>query len=133
MKTSEFIEYVKGNWFTTWEQGDNVINIGGIMKVHTNRQLIEFEKRTASSEVHLTLIKKAVEYTETPLEEREEEKKYFLRVPFTDDLYLNYHKALKSYAFSDKNPSKSIQTMFTLKEIYDMPFDMNFFIKEVAK
>lgn len=133
MKTSEFIRYVKENWLITWEQGDNVINISPIMKVHTNRQLIEFEKRTASSKLYLTLIKKAIEYTETPLEERQEEKKYRLKsklLGFDDgkDLHLIYSAIYEQYCLAS-----NISQPFTQKEIDAMPFDTSFFIKEEVK
>ena len=131
MKTSEFVSYVDKNWFATWKNGDNVIDIGGIMKVHTNCQLIEFDKKTATNSNHFRLIEKAIEYTETPLEEREEEKKYCLRVPFHDYAYLNFYKG--SYVFAGKIQEAGYQTKFTQKEIDAMPFDTNFFIKEETK
>ena len=71
------------------------------------------------------------EYTSTPLEEREEEKKYCLRVPFHDYAYLNFYKG--SYVFAGKIQEAGYQTKFTQKEIDAMPFDTNFFIKEETK
>ena len=71
------------------------------------------------------------EYYLTPLEEREEEKKYCLRVPFRDYAYLNFYKG--SYVFAGKIQEAGYQTKFTQKEIDAMPFDTSFFVKEETK
>ena len=137
MKTSEFVSYVDKNWFATWKNGDNVIDIGGIMKVHTNCQLIEFDKKTATNSNHFRLIEKAIEYTETPLEEREEEKKYrlrlndYLRASDLCGVYLNLLTDTNDYTFNESGDSTNgYKTDFTQKEIDAMSFDTNFFIKE---
>ena len=73
------------------------------------------------------------EYYLTPLEEREEEKKYRLRLPkiFCDSFeYLNFRKLNRDYLFVDMHGNSNYQTIFTQKEIDAMPFDTNFFIKE---
>ena len=130
MKTSEFVSYVDKNWFATWKNGDNVIEIVGVMKVHTNCQLIEFDEKTATTSSHFRLIEKAIEYTETPLEEREEEKKYLLKSKLFEfgtegHLYLINSTIHKQYCLG-----LNIRQSFTQKEIDAMPFDTGFFVKE---
>ena len=136
MKTSEFIDYVDKNWFATWELGDSVINIVGIMKVHTNCQLIEFDKKIVTNSKHFRLIEKAIKYAETPLEEREEEKRYNLRLPkpFNSSLGMDYVNFVNGrYMIISKSNIGTTQAEFTQKEIDAMPFDTNFFIKEEVK
>lgn len=78
-----------------------------------------------------------LDYAYTPLEEREEEKKYRLRLPFENcgenylyhdlddyDWYLQHSKILVTENYKCK---------FTQEEIDAMPFDTNFFIKEEVK
>ena len=136
MKTSEFASYVNKNWFTKWEHGDNVIDIAGIMKVHTNCKLIEFDKKIATNSNHFRLIEKAIEYTETPLEEREEVKKYYLRFPKGYNRWYSYlakeiNKDNGEYDCSGKCiDNEKYKNIFTQKEIDAMPFDTSFFIKE---
>ena len=135
MKTSEFVSYVDKNWFATWKNGDNVIDIGGIMKVHTNCQLIEFDKKTATNSNHFRLIEKAIEYTETPLEEREEETKYRIKMPKefnAGGLYVLKQECIENYFFKSCH-FENAQSIFTQKEIEAMPFDTSFFIKEEVK
>ena len=71
-----------------------------------------------------------VEYYLTPLEEREEEKEYRLKVNVNNYQYLNVNTVLKDYFISDSKETNRYKTQFTQKEIDAMPFDTNFFIKE---
>ena len=73
------------------------------------------------------------EYHLTPLEEREEEKKYRLKVNYNNFQCLNFHTVLKDYCISNTKETNTYQTQFTQKEIDAMPFDTNFFIKEEVK
>lgn len=77
------------------------------------------------------------EYYLTPLEEREEEKKYRFQLSDYFDssdfmgMYLNLNTETSEYTFNDSTDGvNSYKTHFTQKEIDDMPFDTNFFIKE---
>lgn len=58
---------------------------------------------------------------DTPISERQEEKKYYLKHRFLvedgDCNYLNYDHSLRELNLSDIGQSKSIQTQFTLEEI----------------
>jgi len=75
-----------------------------------------------------------LEYTATPLREREEEKKYWLIFPKGYDnvpLYVRFNwSGYDSTHSSDDYGNTNSQTQFTQKEIDDMPFDTSFFIKE---
>lgn len=70
------------------------------------------------------VIKAAMELAETPPEERQEEKKYYLRHRFLveegDCNYLNYDHSLRELNLSDIGQSKSTQTQFTQAEIEDI-------------
>ena len=73
------------------------------------------------------------EYYLTPLEEREEEKKYRLKVNVNNYQCLNFYTVTKSYIISNLSEAERYITKFTQKEIDAMPFDTNFFIKEEVK
>ena len=74
------------------------------------------------------------EYYLTPLEEREEEKRYILIFPscFDEFKYLKFNNITKKYSRSIQSfvSLNDVKTIFTQKEIDAMPFDTNFFIKE---
>ena len=75
-----------------------------------------------------------LDYAYTPLEEREEEKKYYLKRPncfVASSVVLNFYEG--EYLFSGKIQENGYQTQFTQSEIDAMPFDTNFFIKEEVK
>ena len=84
-----------------------------------------------SSERSKKLVRYILDYLDTPIEEREEEKKYYLKVPFHDYAYLNFYKCC--YIFAGKMQEAGYQKKFTQKEIDAMPFDTNFFVKEEVK
>ena len=66
------------------------------------------------------IVKAAMDYAETPLDERQEEKRYYLRHKFleiADCNYLNYDHSLRELNLSDMGQPKSIQTQFTQAEI----------------
>lgn len=73
------------------------------------------------------------EYAKTPLEEREEEKKYRLHLPrgfAKRSGYLNFDKGKDEYVFSDRRETREIQTSFTQKEINTMPAFTAWLLKE---
>ena len=72
------------------------------------------------------------EYYLTPLEEREEEKLYYLKMPkgFNDNnLYVLKNHSSDNY-FTKAYNFEDYKYAFTQKEIDAMPFDTSFFIKE---
>ena len=94
-----------------------------------------------SSERSKKLVRHILDYLDTPIEEREEEKKYYLRFPNNFNSILNY---LGLIIYNDgiqkefdcvgiQCDGSKYKTIFTQKEIDEMPFDTNFFIKEEVK
>ena len=103
----------------------------------TNECLAQFG--TVGSWLHIynncpeEVCKLIVEYYLTPLEEREEEKKYRLKSKlFNFDLEKDMY-VIKSSYYEKFCLSTNVTQSFTQKEIDAMPFDTNFFIKEEIK
>lgn len=77
------------------------------------------------------MIKAAVEFAETPPDEREEEKKFYAKhrhlVDFFtyDPVYLNYDARNKKIYVYDKKQTDLIQTQFTLKEYEEIKKKFN--------
>ena len=69
-------------------------------------------------EIKYKVIKLLIELHETPVEEREDEKKYYIKV-ISDDggLYLNYVKEEKNFTLSTRNEIATHQTQFTKQEV----------------
>lgn len=77
-----------------------------------------------------------VDYAYTHLEEREEERKYRLRVPFDFNhyQYLNVDLDAKQYFVDDNEEFDGVKNSFTQKQIDEMPKSwQEFFIKEEVK
>lgn len=128
MKTKEFIKWLEDNKvpFKEYDSVIEVVDIARLLKDDIGIKLFDITL------LHLSKIKtleKIIEYAQTPLEEREEEKKYRLKSKLIEfeserDLYLINSSLLKKYCLSTNS-----RQSFTQKEIDDMPFDTNFFIK----
>ena len=75
-----------------------------------------------------------VEYCNTPLEEREDEKKYYLRFPIGFNQILTYlGLSMRGYDCVGFDSSELYKKQFTQQEIDAMPFDTKFFIKVEVK
>ena len=133
MKTSELIKKVEefGNGLSVVLTNETLMlfaDNGQTLICTVDETIITTQKeRFAVNSLISNAIELMFEYAKTPLEEREEEKKYYLRIPF-DDYCLNFYRG--SYMFAGKIQEAGYQTEFTQKEIDAMPFDTNFFIKE---
>ena len=145
MKTKEFIEKVEnlGHTITKgdinedyiWVRDDCYnailgINIKEPFVLDTNysnfKELKEEDKEQ--------LINLAIEYIKTPLEERQDVEKYYLRLPEIFDIewaYLNYWEEGDKYFFNDHLPKEATQTQFTQEEIDNLPNQK--FIKSLIK
>ena len=71
-----------------------------------------------------------VEYAKTPVEDREEEKKYYLRNRWLklrpiDKNYLNHLIGTNEYWLDYDNETKNVKTQFTLKEIDEIKEKFN--------
>ena len=74
----------------------------------------------------------ATEYAKTPVEEREEEKKYYVKLPWLreDFQYLNFNKSTGMYLTATKGEYCNYQTKFTVEEIEEMKkrFNLDSFV-----
>ena len=121
MKTKEFIEKVEELGFT--------VNTVENYYVILNKILVYAEICRTSNRVNLfhecleknDLLKICVEYAQTPLTEREEEKKYYLRLKDAFYAaaygYLNLDTDEKAYILHDRMSGQYYQTKFTQEEI----------------
>ena len=131
MKTSEFIEIME-NYGYTVRRSYGIIYIGlkgrTIMEVFENKfgRISTTWKAFNELEQHEqeTIIEKAFKYIMTPLEEREEPKRYYLRLPNSCDsnlTYLNYDTWNELFSFMGMMQNKKWQTQFTQEEIDNLP------------
>ena len=76
------------------------------------------------NEKDLNMIKASLEYAETPLEDREEEKKFYLEHRWLDREneanYLNFEISEFDYSLDSKPEVSWAKTKFTLKEIEEI-------------
>ena len=137
MKTKDFIEEVRDlGLFVEENKNQNMIWIKNtyegnhVGEVKTNKigcRIFDESKRFPGTS------KLIYEYGMTPLEEREEEKKYHIKM--LNDVvsfnlvgkYLNQSMKSKRYMFSSKDSKRFYNTEFTQKEIDNFPDD----VKEV--
>lgn len=104
---------------------DNYISINGLYK---NRLWISIP--FCCDERDFNMIKAAVKFAETPPEDREEEKKFYLRHRWMeprpiDKNYLNHWIGTNEYWLDYDNETKDVQTQFTLKEIDEIKEKFN--------
>lgn len=134
MKTSEFIKYFEDEGL---EVVFDVYSINGFSVLKLKNDYEPLFDITENNSVDTDYIafnnlpfdkqqeyyKIIFDYLITPIEEREEEKKYYLRHKgFKDDAkYLNYRLHGKTFIINDKSNSKSHKTQFTQEEIDKMP------------
>lgn len=132
MKTNEFIEKVEElgydieiDWPTIFIKCDGCI-LARVDKAraYTINTKAAFEVKNAEE-----LFDLCVEYARTPIEEREEEKKYYLRMSdgfyIVCDKYLNFNKSAKHYVLHSKHQNDSYKTQFTQKEIDEIKEKFN--------
>lgn len=79
-----------------------------------------------------------LDYAYTPLSEREEISKYYLKLKNSANLdkqciYLNYHKNLNMFTLSSNMNGENFQTIFTDKDIKDLKINLYVFEKEEVK
>ena len=113
MKTSEFIKRAKEYTFVKEENGVIILHKGGftVGEVSTGYHN-EYKITWIASNEEENLIR---EYAKTPLEDREEEKKYKVKCKITD-LYL-HHERLTTFDWVFGVDEKGY---FTLKELEDL-------------
>lgn len=111
---------IRGNYMRiTHKGGDNIANINLKTKFEINTNYWAFRNILAEDEkekIYVLLTKLA----ETDLEDREEEKKYYLRHKWISDggcQYLNLNTDKNKYDISSKSNFAEFKTQFTLEEI----------------
>lgn len=113
----DLIVYRKDNHDTVAYVCENVI-----YSCDTNR--IDFSK--LSKEIQKTLFELIVEYAATPIEEREEEMKFYLRFKKINDVcgndYLNLPVFKNSVVIGNKIPKKNYKTIFTERDMGLLPY-----------
>lgn len=131
MKTKEFIKRVDILGFKTHKNNycDGtkyfvIQNSFDVTMCHVAiNKLFEMDIRF-SEYMSETLVDLIVEYAKTPVEDREEEKKFYLKHRFLVEVgdcnYLNSDHSLREFYLNDKSQSEKIQTQFTLKEIEEI-------------
>ena len=135
MKTSEFRQYLKSKWAFTEDENGFLIN--GVAIVYKNNSQLHLLVPLDLDGGGRELFDKIVEYTKTPLEEREDIILYMLKTPppfSSKSKYLIFDLNTYKYYFSSSVAcGLSPKASFTQEEINDMPFDTNFLIKEEVK
>lgn len=114
-------EYSKGKWnhkFTR-EANGNYVTING-----DYRNRIWTSIQGYCDDKDFNTIKASIEYAETPPEDREEEKKFYLRhrwlENWRDSNYLNFELSGNYYGLNDKREVFWAKTKFTFKEIEEI-------------
>lgn len=135
MKTSEFIEKAKKYGIVSETHSDIRVEqltfvIASVYKFGVFDFLID---TTCPPELaHLI-----IDYANTPLNEREEEKKYWLLMPDNFNhcfkYYLNHVVKKDTWIMTGNTEVNGCQVKFTQAEIDAMPFDTNFFTKVEVK
>lgn len=139
MKTSEFIKKVEELGFSTHKSKHKII----VQKIFTHLAVIDEEQRYKVNYLECDnkeLFNLCAEYAWTPLGEREEEKRYYLRKfnkKFYEGEYLNHNINYKHWGLGDNVENAQYKTKFTWKEIEDIKkrFDTELceFVKEVVE
>ena len=128
MKTKEFIKKVQELGFYTIDYESKISIVNDVVKVAIIDKLIPMQISNyyyaydqLCNEDKDKLFDLIVEYAKTPIEEREEEKKYYLRHRWMEGYYTNYLYKRGDYmslCTLDLNPE--FKTQFTLKEIEEI-------------
>ena len=138
MKTKELVKKIRDLGYKVEEDEYEIKSYGDVGLSYTifkKYMGLVMEDTLLVSSKGVEELKSIIEYLETPLEEREEEKKYYLRLPdwANDDCYLNFIVESDSYLFCDNCDSLSFKTLFTQTEISNIPFNTDWLIKEEVK
>lgn len=127
MKTKEFIASVQNMGFKI-AQGVSLISV----KSELNETLayVDEEYTESMSTVYRNFVRLAdeekenlfkviVEYASTPLEERKEEKQYYIKHKYVrkHNAYLNYNNDFQEWIFHSKSDTANRKTKFTLTEL----------------
>lgn len=131
MKTKEFIEYFQNEFCYVKELSNRIFvtdiddldlfyldkNKNSFTTIKFGFEMLDFSKQQEYYEV-------IFEYLMTPIEEREEEKKYYLRHKGFSDRYLTYDLETDKYYINlgiENDYYGNIKSKFTQSEINEIP------------
>ena len=123
MKYKEFREYLKINEIHTQEDKERIIAAYQYEISKIEERSIIFLISLVDFPRDFQLLKKAIELAETPLDEREEEKKYYLKYRFINKYTVVEHikRVITGEAIlSDRHGDLVLQTKFTKAEIEEL-------------
>ena len=122
MKTSEFIRRVEELGYEAVDNFDEM-RVCRDYRIFARLSKSKVNKLDTLREVDIPygLFDVLVSYASTPIEEREDVKKYYLYNPVQND-YFNYHKIDKYYVWFDSIQTVGVQTQFTEEEIKNHKF-----------
>lgn len=135
MKTREFIKKLNELGYNVKETGHSMI----VRKEYTHLAVIDKENIYGFKYFYHNdkdLFKLCVDYTSTPIEEREEEKRYYLFKidrKFYENEYLNYNKYYKHWSLGDDIEDDQYQTKFTCNEIENIKKKFNTELPEFVR
>lgn len=129
MKTSEFIEYFQNEFCYVKEFSDGIfvtdideLDLFYLCKDKNSFSTIKFGFESLDFSKQQEYYKVIFEYLMTPLEEREEEKKYKLQQKGVAKRYLIYLNELSEYTTGTyPYENENVKTVFTQEEIDNMP------------
>lgn len=135
MKTSEFIKKINELGYNVKETEHSMI----VRKEFTHLAVIDKENIYGFKYFYHNdkdLFKLCVDYTSTPIEEREEEKRYYLRKfdkKFYEGEYLNHNINYNRWLLADNIENAQYQTKFTYNEIENIKKKFNTELPEFAR
>lgn len=137
MKTSELKKIVEdnGRMFEFFESVIRILNYRSYATIG-KVSLIIGKEFSIDNTCPKAIAQAILDYAYTPLEEREEEKKYWLVFPkaFNNEIEIVLGKYSNGYDCCGTEASKEkFKVKFTQKEIDEMPFDTKFFEKVEVK
>ena len=129
MKTSELKKWLEDNKWK-YDETAHYIEVLDLIKVFTESQVVKFNEYFYSNEKSLELIKVVIEYTNTPISEREDEKKYRVELAeicegvLTKDEMRSTIYTMSSMVKSSNETKIIFNKIFTQKEIDNFPAEI---------
>jgi hypothetical protein len=121
MKTSELNKWLIKSGFA-FEEYEKSIVINGLLEIYKEKQALEIFDMSWKEGIGLELLNKAIEYTNTPISEREDEKKYCVEIILKGRVkFVNKDKQTGEFFISTIEQDSQFQTIFTQQEIENFP------------
>lgn len=126
MKTSELRNWLIKSGFA-FEEYEKTIVINGLLTIYKEEQALEIYDESWQKGIGLELLNKAIEYINTPVSEREEEKKYRIELAeICEGVLSREGMSTKIYSMSSivksSNETKIMfNNIFTQSEIDNFP------------